>query len=239
IDAGGGADEVQGGSGFDLLRGGNGADLLLGNSGRDLLEGGRWHDVLDGGPGSDVLRGEEHDDLVFGADASDTISGDEGDDVLAGGTGKDAIFGGEGNDLLSGGGYPTPPSLDTLRELQNGADLDPAPLYDDDRQADTLDGGAGDDVLILGPRDLATGDEGEDTFIALAAIDDAPAAQIEDYETDEDTLSLSYVGETPPEVTVEDDGADAIVRADGIATILVRDGAGTVTPDDVTLVRIG
>ena len=60
-------------------------------------------------------------------------------ETLVGGAGADTIAGGPGDDVLDGGGAP-------------------------EGQVDLLDGGAGDDRLILRPETVANGGPGDDTF---------------------------------------------------------------------------
>ena len=71
--------------------------------------------------------------------------GGTGNDVLDLGEGSDRLFGGEGNDFLVSG---------------------PSRLQD----MDFLDGGAGDDTLMLGYNSIAIGGSGADKFVILPAI---------------------------------------------------------------------
>ncbi|MGR3434677.1 MAG: calcium-binding protein [Shimia sp.] len=236
ISAGAGNDAVRGGSGADILRGEKGFDVLEGNSGPDLLYGGEGRDVLDGGSSPDRLDGQDGADLIFGGDGGDLIDGGAGDDTLAGGDGADTLRGGDGADTLTGGGwYGGEVDYATLLAARAGTAPDPQPSAD--AAPDTLEGGAGDDVLLLGPEDRATGGDGADLFQAL--FQDAPAEQavIRDYDPTEDRIAVGYVGDVPPEVTVEDDGAgNAVVRTDGIAAMLVEGAAG-LTAGEVELIR--
>ena len=80
--------------GFQEIDAGNGADVVEGNDGNDRIFGGN---------GSDVLIGNAGNDELFGGNGWDQLFGGAGDDVLSGGNGKDHLDGGEGNDLLFGG----------------------------------------------------------------------------------------------------------------------------------------
>lgn len=113
-------------------------------------------EVEDAGPSSPadsdadtalVLRGTEGDDTLQGGSGDDTIYGGAGNDSLQGGEGADILHGGSGADTLDGGGA--------------------APM-----QVDILDGGEGDDVIMLAGTTVATGGEGADTFV----ITQRPAA---------------------------------------------------------------
>ena len=87
-----------------------------------------------GTDGDDVLQGTEGADVIDGRGGDDRILGLGGDDVLCGGEGQDRLLGGAGSDTLHG-------------------DLDAKVAEDTDYYVyygDTLDGGAGDDVLDPG-----------------------------------------------------------------------------------------
>jgi Ca2+-binding RTX toxin-like protein len=75
VDAGIGADTMQGGDGNDDLVGGDGNDSIRGNDGNDSLSGGPGTDFLNGGAGADqFFCGGAGDTLV--TDPSDAISND-------------------------------------------------------------------------------------------------------------------------------------------------------------------
>jgi Ca2+-binding RTX toxin-like protein len=118
VDAGPGADLVQGGTGNDTLAGGDGDDFVQAGDGNDSATGGAGNDAVDGGAGVDTIDG---------GDGSDTLSGGTGNDRLDGGADGDRLEGGVGNDTLSGG---------------SGSDL-----LDGGSGFDRLEGGAGSDVL--------------------------------------------------------------------------------------------
>jgi serralysin len=165
-------EEAYGGSGADSILGSAGSNLLRGNAGADTLDGGAGGDVLEGGLGNDLylgitgadrvdegagggadtlvattslvlapnvevaiiaagatnisLTGGAASDMIIGNSRANVLSGDAGDDTLDGIGGDDEIFGGSGNDLLMS-------RTGALR----------------------LDGGAGDDVILIGNNDLA------------------------------------------------------------------------------------
>jgi Ca2+-binding RTX toxin-like protein len=167
-----GRDALIGGLGADSLHGGAGNDSLVGNRGADTLQGGAGDDTivcfddadtakadrLDGGSGNDLLRfigqGGNNDDNVIILDADiafaygttalnferiDFLSGNTtgGRDVVAGGDGDDSIFSLGGNDLI-GGGYGR-------NVLFAGAGNDVIASIGQDY----VDGGTGDDLLIM------------------------------------------------------------------------------------------
>jgi uncharacterized delta-60 repeat protein len=130
IRAGAGDDTVTGGEGNDRLCAGDGDNLVFGGTGNDYVRAGSGRDTLWGEIGYDEIRAGFGDDYVNGGAGKDRIFGQQGDDVLYGGRGNDAIHGGPGADLLKG--------LD-------GNDK----LFADDKAADTLDGGGGDDLAAV------------------------------------------------------------------------------------------
>lgn len=160
---GSGADSILGSAGSNLLRGNAGADTLDGGAGSDVLEGGLGNDLYLGITGADLvdegagggadtlvattslllapnvevaiiadrvtdisLTGGAAEDRLIGNSRANFLSGDAGHDTLNGIAGDDEIYGGGGNDLLIS---------------RTGALL--------------LDGGAGDDVILIGDVNLA------------------------------------------------------------------------------------
>lgn len=166
LDGYGGNDLLDGRSGNDVLRGGVGADVLVGGDGFDTAT---YYDAASGvtvdlglgigtrgdaagdvmtsiervqgsNNGDDVLIGSAGNDELQGYGGSDWLRGGDGNDVLGGGNGNDTLDSGAGNDILSGGA---------------GADLIHGAAGDDyilgvaptAGQADSIDGGAGLDVI--------------------------------------------------------------------------------------------
>lgn len=91
----------------------------------DTLNGGTGNDDLMGGGGNDVLNGNDGNDKIWGGTGNDTIDGGNNDDFLVGGAGADTITGSAGNDTIN---------------LVNG----------DFAATESIDGGTGTDVIILG-----------------------------------------------------------------------------------------
>jgi PhoPQ-activated pathogenicity-related protein/Ca2+-binding RTX toxin-like protein len=152
INGGEGNDKIygdgDGGEGVaDLIYGDAGDDTIIGDgtsghiTGTDSIFGGSGNDTIVGDPDGaegamDSLVGGDGDDFVVGGRLRDTLEGGIGDDILLGGDGgegatEDSISGGDGRDILVGdGGIPSP-------SLISGG-------------ADTLDGGAGEDIVVAG-----------------------------------------------------------------------------------------
>ena len=92
-----------------------------------------------------TINGTEGDDTLNGTDANETINGLGGNDSITGLGGTDLLIGGDGNDTLQGG--------------------DSQPLGN---QADTLDGGNGNDEYHVFPTDVVLADPGGiDTIFAV------------------------------------------------------------------------
>ncbi|MEL6449619.1 MAG: calcium-binding protein [Pseudomonadota bacterium] len=256
-----GDDEINGTDGDDDLFGGLGADTMTGNGGDDLMQGQGGNDVMVGNDGDDLMQGRgaddtvqgfSGDDWVDGNDGNDFVRGGQGNDVAIGGAGEDAVFGRDGNDFVVGGSLTDGPlSNAQLDALRDGAELgDVIPDFGmgdaqfvDDGEADSVDGGGGNDVLLFGAGDTAAGGIGTDIFTVFgaAAGDDAGVAVIEDYNTSEnDSISVFFdenVDLDAQAVTVTEDGADAIISVGGEELARVVGAAGELSAGDVSLTQ--
>jgi hypothetical protein len=148
VYGGAGDDQISGGSGRDHLEGGDGRDSIDGGAGRDRLRGGTGANRLEGGAGNDDLRGGPGDDTMWGGTGNDRLDGYAGRDRLQGGDGSDTLVGGIGDDTLVAEGAD--PSVAPGAAATRAAKSRGRPA----RNADVLDGGSGDNVLI--------GTEGQD-----------------------------------------------------------------------------
>jgi Ca2+-binding RTX toxin-like protein len=154
-DITGGFENVFGGGGNDSLIGeANEANLLRGGTGNDTLEGLSGADTLDGGDGDDLIRGDQGSDVLEGGAGYDMLdySGSAGavtvrlwNNTASGGTadgdiisGFEAVTGGVASDFLVGNDS----AIGNL--LRGGVGDDTLTGLDG---ADTLDGGAGFDML--------------------------------------------------------------------------------------------
>ncbi len=271
LDGYAGDDLLDGGTGDDVLRGREGMDSLLGGGGNDAITGGPGDDTIEGGPDNDALFGNEGNDLILGGSGADEIYGDEGHDTLDGGNGTDFLVGGDGNDVISGGaqgdmlfggdgddllsgdggndylqgGF----GADTLNGGDGNDRLDGTFAagdsifgpHDED-QGDVLDGGAGDDTIVVGALDIATGGEGADTFVTGSFIETAEVAgHVTDFDPAQDVIEVMFDPDlTPnPVITVEDfaDGTGANILFEG-QLILSVSGAQGLDPALVELREI-
>jgi hypothetical protein len=170
-----GNDRLSGASGRDLLDGGNGDDNITGGSSADRLRGGAGNDQLVGNSGNDNLQGGDGNDLLDGGNGSDAELGGSGDDTLREGNapnGADSLAGDTGNDTVD---Y-------SLRSAPVNVSVDDV-AFDGDRRSNERDnvrntiervvGGAGSDTLIGrdGPADTLVGGAGDDVIDPLRGDD--------------------------------------------------------------------
>ncbi len=241
ISAGDAAAYVFGGAGNDTLSAGEGAQALFGGAGDDTITG--TDSIRADGTASAYLDGGQGNDRIIGGDADEVISGGEhdsdsapGDDMLSGGGGNDAIRGGRGADTLSGGaGDDVLDHYGNAQELVRAEQRDFAWHIDND--ADTLDGGEGNDTLIFDRADTATGGAGNDTFwLYHDSASGAGYAEITDFTQGEDFLRISLNPEVTsgtPDVSVgpSEDGQDGIVRVNGEIIAVLRGAPGASQAD--------
>ena len=159
INGEGGQDQVNGEAGDDTihggdqddnlgngLNGGDGNDTINGNLGNDLLVGGNGNDSLDGGAGVDQLFGQNGHDTLVGGDGNDSLDGSSGADNLSGGIGNDSL-----SDLSDG----------NTNVLAGGDGTDTFTFQNFNIGSTTLDGGADVDTFNIrgrtGSLTIATG----------------------------------------------------------------------------------
>jgi Ca2+-binding RTX toxin-like protein len=242
IDGMAGDDVMNGRAGDDTIFGRDGDDVLQGEDGDDMLCSGEGNDIVTGNRGQDLIEGQGGDDWVSGDYGWDTVRGDEGNDTVIGGRGSDDVRGGEGDDLIFGGiidGIPL--DLDEMVELRGGDslnDLNGDIELRDDSLGNTLVGGEGDDDLIVGSFDVANSGFGNDTFHIMSEQSDPSAgATITGYNNAEDAITV-IVDDTEADydITVTDEGDDAVIRLGDRVLATVQDRAGDVAVEDITLI---
>ena len=139
-------DTVQSGSLGDTVYGGDGNDNIQCFEGSDNVWGGNDSDTIDGGSGSDALRGEAGNDILLGDEGDDFVYGGAGNDTLNGGAGNDDVYGEADNDsILDAGGND---------HLFGGDGTDS--IDSNDSQADTIDGGLGNDIATVSGADVVS-----------------------------------------------------------------------------------
>lgn len=250
LDGFGGNDEIDGGEGSDLINGRGGDDDIDGAAGNDAIWAGHGHDSVWGGDGNDSVLGEQGNDAIFGGAGKDSLAGCDGDDSLSGGADKDTLLGGAGNDWQDGGDGDDwllgSDGNDSLiggagsDELDGGAGQDTLSGVETEgpQETDFINGGTGDDRLVLGAGDIGTGGEGKDEFVLQEWLTEGQVVRIEDYDPGEDQLVIVYDASvhTEPVLTVEPDetGTSQSIYIDG-SKVAVVTGA-PVNADGIRLV---
>ncbi|MFM9860635.1 hypothetical protein RUR49_19425 [Pseudoxanthobacter sp. M-2] len=241
-------------------------NLLQGNSGDNVLDGGGGNDILIGGAGDDTyVLGADSDTVAEGAgggtdtvtstitrtlasfsqvenltlegagnidgtgnNLDNVITGNSGENVLDGGLGSDTVIGGDGDDTLRGG---------------------------NDNVADTLQGGAGDDLYELGSNYggvctdtsgldtvTSTGDRSIAFFAGIENLTLLGTADIDGTGNDLDNTITGNAGDNEltgglgddtldgglgddTYVLSPDDDSDTIIDAGGIDTVRSVEGA--------------
>jgi Ca2+-binding RTX toxin-like protein len=206
---------VSGDESDNALEGGTQNDLLRGGIGDDSMVGGNSDDLMLGGAGEDTLLGNDGDDW---------LDGSEGGDWLAGGNGNDRVVGGKGDDILDGG-----KGNDTISGREDSGEWE---------QSDYLNGDDGDDCLLLGVGDLATGGGGSDSFALQGSGAAGAIARVMDFDHTNDKLIVTYDPTVHPDpvITVEsnDDSTEHLVLLDGSKLAIVHGDA--VDPLSIRLV---
>jgi Ca2+-binding RTX toxin-like protein len=171
---------------------------------------------------------------------ADEISGRDGDDIIFGDVpNSDALATAEGIDLPPGSGWfvfealeagqsPSSPDWDrgdTISYIRDPANQ-PNLIGAGRGEGDTIDGGAGDDVIFgQGGDDSLTGGPGADTFVYTLAADEDDD-EILDFSTAEGDL-LSYVN-------VTDAGSSGTIGIEDVVDSFV-DGGGAGAVDTLVL----
>jgi len=184
LSAGAGDDTVYGDGGNDILLSGLGDDVTYGGLGNDIIfdEGGVAGDVIHGDEGHDVISATAGLAIIFGGTGSDFINGGRGaaeifagadNDFIKAGAGGGPIIGGTGDDYIQGGNGADAVIADSDRLLVNPVTglLEPSgqEVGDDvivgSENANSADGGLGDDIYLNGPgHDAFSGSGGFDIF---------------------------------------------------------------------------
>lgn len=161
-------------------------DVIVGNASANTLSGGDGNDSLSGGGGLDTLGGGEGDDILQGGAGADTLIG-------GGGLGDVASYAASSSgvsvNLFSGAAAGGDAAGDTFSGIEdltgsNSADLLIGSALDNAiaarNGADTINGGAGFDILA--------GGGGGDTFIFNAPL--TSFDRIVDFNTTNDMINL-------------------------------------------------
>ncbi len=166
-----GMENVTGSRFNDNLTGAAGGNKLDGGAGNDTMNGMAGVDNMVGGAGNDRMLGGIGNDKMQGGVGNDRMQGGAGNDNLVGNAGKDNLFGDAGNDIISGA------QLFKLNAPPGAA----APA-----EGNLLNGGTGNDTLLMAPGDTGTGGAGKDTFgVTLNQNPDVGPTKVTDYQAGE------------------------------------------------------
>lgn len=154
--------------------------------------------IVEGTPGDDLIdvayTGDPDGDMIDNGDAILPGEGPE-DDIVIAGDGNDTVLGGLGDDDIDTSG--TAPAVDSTSFPSVPVDGDPT------NDLDSVDGGAGDDLIRTGDdNDTIFGGDGDDTI--FAGIDDD-----------------SVLGGAGDDSIIDDQGADFVDGGAGDDTISV------------------
>lgn len=232
-------------TGDTTVKGTDGDDLLQAAAGDDLLIGFKGQDILFGNGGDDTIKGYSGDDDLLGGAGDDLLEGGVGNDVLFGGGGQDTLLGGSGDDILLGpqilSAELTP---DTLIAYAQGLPGAVTYVGDPAERGEVLDGGAGDDSILIGAADTATSGDGSDEFqLGEWVRTEDEAVTITDFNSEEDVLVVRYTGATPPDLALRDADDDNLItelllNGTRVATLTSPLGGGGLEVNEIILQRI-
>ena len=245
--------DIVGKAGDDTLTGGEGPDVITDNLGADEVDAlggddevstGEGPDAVFGGEGGDKILGGEGEDLLLGEEGDDKLRGNQDADMLIGGEGMDSLLGDDGDDLLLGAEIIDDAAV---KIDEDNVGITPGTLYSNyttfeepNAAPDTLDGGRGDDQLVLGAEDSAQGGLGFDDFILgdWIAEGDGPSV-VKDFNPFEDVVIYFHdeVQQPNPVLSVDtDEDGNALLLADGVLVSIIENSGAFFTPNLVTTV---
>lgn len=126
----------------NTITGGAGDNILSGLGGNDVLSGGLGNDRLDGGSGDDILRGGAGDDTYVVDSYNDLVIESTGGGI------DTVVYGGSGNHYTMAAHIENAVLADSTAGHVRGNTLDNAIIGS--IAPDTIEGGAGDDILTGG-----------------------------------------------------------------------------------------
>ena len=159
------ADVIYAGSGNDKIDGKGGNDALSGGAGNDEIDGGDGNDMIAGGAGNDSIKGGAGDDYISSSANLFVPQRIRPDDAWSPPAGQEVVVSG-----ATWGVY--------IDEQASGdkvtvwAGIGTTPTDTASTQADSIDGGAGDDWIIASwADDRVQGGAGDDKIDGLAGDD--------------------------------------------------------------------
>lgn len=236
----------------NVLSGFEGNDTLSGYGGNDTLNGGAGNDTLNGGAGVDTATYVDETDAMFvdlgagtarrgsaGAAVEDTlvsienVTGGAGDDTITGSNAVNVLSGGAGADTIRGAG-----AGDTIR----GDEGDDTILYAIGDGADSVDGGADNDTLVI------SGGVADDRLdiafdgAAITTFENATLANVETITADggAGTNTLAYVSASAAvSVSLAAGSASGFAAISGFQNVTGGNGADTIYGDSNANILLG
>jgi Ca2+-binding RTX toxin-like protein len=155
-----GDDEIHGLGGDDQIEGGAGDDEIFGGDDEDIIWGDAGNDIINGGDDDDELYGSQGDDLLIGGDGNDIMDGGGGEDTAKYSTSAAGVT----VDLDAGTGTDGDADGDTYKSVENVIGSEHADEITGNDTDNVIEGGAGADVLIGGPFNMADDNQIGDTL---------------------------------------------------------------------------
>jgi Ca2+-binding RTX toxin-like protein len=197
---------------------------------------------IKGTSASDILSGTTESDDIYGYAGNDSISGDNGDDLINGGQGADILDGGNGFDTIDYSTSSAAIGIDFTAGTGTGGEAAGDVFSNFERVigsayadtlttsgTETLEGGAGDDVYILGGAanvvEAANGGTDE-VRTGLSSFSIAGYANVENL-TYTGTAAFTGTGNSGRNVITGGGGNDILTGGGGADTLI--GGAGTDT----------
>ncbi|AHD03028.1 calcium-binding protein [Leisingera methylohalidivorans] len=227
-------DDIIGSHHDDSIFARGGDDVVEGRGGDDRLFGQDGNDFITGGAGDDWMRGGDGNDAILDHEGADTVFGDLGDDTIVATSAMD------GEEIAA---FARGVANGSITEL-DGFDALLTPDTDTDDDADSIQAGLGNDVVLAGSGDTVSLGEGEDTLGIGDWIEagDDPVI-FTDFSKLEDIIVYSHDGGGgEPELTLEEtqdqfgDPDDALLYANGVLVARIEGAGGLMTLDDVSIV---
>jgi len=169
-------ERLFGGVGADVFKAGATGATLEGSDGADILYGGAGDDILDGGDGDDTFYIGVGADKVIGGFGTDTVH------FVAGAAALNLDLSTFRNGQFTAGGLSIS-EVETIGSITGSAQNDRITVGNAYLGSVTIDGGAGDDVLVGGGGDdIIRGGAGNDTIDGGAGKDTVRyAGTMQDY----------------------------------------------------------
>lgn len=202
-------------------------ETSIGTDGNDVIRGKATSDIVIGDGGDDRVFAREGSDLVFGGEGNDFLRGEAGDDALFGDAGADTLNGDGGADVLFGADIFSSASIASIINSDEASLEGLAPIFDldaDTGEADTLNGGVGDDLLVAGSNDVVSTGTGSDVLNLGEWVIPNDPVEVVDFTPTEDVVVYTYTGDQPDVVFAEAsdgtavllEGGRVIARFDGV-----------------------